>query len=104
MIDDSKQPRIRRPLRVNPTIVLPQKRARISRVGTMQKEFHSAAVLIGRGRVSFELAVRGDEAMLVRECFGYEKQGDRDESAHRPNEAELSHCFGSEAAQRLRIL
>ena len=66
MIDNSKKPRIRRPLRVNPTIVLPQKRARIACVGAMQKEFHSAAVLIGRDRVSFELAVRRDEAMLGR--------------------------------------
>ena len=90
MIDDSKKPRIRRPLRVNPTIILPQKHARIGRVGETQKEFHSAAVLIGRDRVSFELAVRRDEAMFARECLGYEKEGNHGESTHRPNETKLS--------------
>jgi hypothetical protein len=28
--------------------------------------------------------------MLARECFGYEKEGKRGESTHRPNEKKMS--------------
>jgi hypothetical protein len=92
MIDDSNKLRIGRPLRVDRTIVLLQKHACIARVRAMQEELHSAAVLIGRDRVSLERAVRRDEAMLARECFSDQQDRNRGkQSTHRPNEKEISH-------------
>ena len=87
MIDDSEELGIGRPLRIDPAIIFFQKRACVARVCAMQKDLHSAAILIGRDRVGFELAVRRDEVMLAREYFGDQQDGNRGKQrTHKPND------------------
>ena len=85
VVDDSEEPGIGRPFRVDPAIVLFEKRACVASSSATQKKLHASAVWPVRRRVSLELAVRRNESLVCARLSREQHCSEYAERAHRSN-------------------
>jgi hypothetical protein len=88
VIDDCQEPRVRRPLRVNPAVILEEENGRSPRAAVAYEKLHTCAIRLLCSSEGFDKFVGSAEAALVggRGMQGREQDYcDGERRAHRPN-------------------